>query len=127
MEVAIFFTFYGLDIVNKKKLEKLKVAPLGNPAMPKVAGMAIPNFVGGLPGMTFMATKMMKSWMGNAGVATIPQLLEACIEMDVKLIACQMTMDVLGIDREDLIEELEIGGAASFLEFAQDADITMYM
>lgn len=123
MEVAIFFTFYGLDIVNKKKLEKLKVAPLGNPSMP----VPVPNFIGGLPGMTYVATSMMKSWMNNAGVATVPDLLNACIEMDVKLIACQMTMDVLGIKREDLIDELEVGGAATFLEFAQDADITLFV
>ncbi len=126
-EVAIFFTFYGLDIVNKKKLKKLKVAPLANPAMPGIGPIQIPNFIGGLPGMTFMATKMMKSWMNNAGVATIPDLLEACILGDVQLIACQMTMDVMGIKREDLIDELEVGGAATFLEFAKDADITMYM
>jgi peroxiredoxin family protein len=122
-EVAIFFTFYGLDMVHKKKLHKLKVPSLANPAMP----VPVPNFIGGLPGMTFMATKMMKSWMSNAGVATIPDLLMACIESDVKLIACQMTMDVLGVEREDLIDEVEIAGAASFLEFAQDADITLYI
>jgi peroxiredoxin family protein len=123
MEVAIFFTFYGLDIVNKKKLEKLKVAPLGNPAMP----IPVPNFIGGLPGMTFMATKMMKSWMSDAGVATVPELLDICIEMGVEMIACQMTMDVMGVEPEDLIDDIEVGGAATFLEFAQDADITLYI
>ena len=122
-EVAIFFTFYGLNIVNKKKLKKLKMSPVGNTGMP----MPIPNFIGGLPGMTAMTTTMMKSWMSSAGVATIPDLLEACIEGEVQLIACQMTMDVLKIDRKDLIDELDVGGAATFLEFAQDADITMYM
>jgi peroxiredoxin family protein len=123
MEVSIFFTFYGLDIVNKKKLEKLKVAPLGNPAMP----IPVPNFIGGLPGMTFMATRMMKSWMSDAGVATVPELLDICVEMGVELIACQMTMDVMGVEREDLIDDIEVGGAATFLEFAQDADITLYI
>lgn len=123
MEVAIFFTFYGLDIINKKKLYNLKVPSLANPAMP----VPVPNFVGGLPGMTFMATQMMKGWMSKAGVATVPELLQACIESDVKLIACQMTMDVMGVDREDLIEDIEVGGAATFLEFAQDADITLYI
>jgi peroxiredoxin family protein len=123
MEVSIFFTFYGLDIVNKKKLEKLKVAPLGNPAMQ----IPVPNFIGGLPGMTFMATRMMKSWMSDAGVATVPELLDICVEMGVELIACQMTMDVMGVEREDLIDDIEVGGAATFLEFAQDADITLYI
>ena len=123
MEVAIFSTFYGLDIVNKKKLKKLKVAPLGNPAMP----IPVPNFIGGLPGMTFMATQMMKSWMKGSGVATVPELLDVCIEMGVQLIGCQMTMDVMGVERDDLIDEIEVGGAATFLEFAQDADVTLYI
>lgn len=123
MEVAIFFTFYGLNLVHKKKLKKLKVSPVGNPAMP----MPIPQWIAMLPGMTWMATKMMKRWMGKANVAKFEELLEACIEADVKLIACQMTMDVMGIKREDLIDDLEVGGAATFLEFAQDADITLFM
>jgi peroxiredoxin family protein len=87
----------------------------------------VPNFIGGLPGMTFMATKMMKSWMSDAGVATVPELLDICIEMGVELIACQMTMDVMGVEAEDLIDGIEVGGAATFLEFAQDADITLYI
>ncbi len=122
MEVAVFFTFYGLDIINKKKMHKLQVAPVGNPAMP----VPVPNIIGMLPGMTAAATGMMKGWMNKAGTASVPELVEACIEFDVRFIACQMTMDVLGIKREDLIDELEIGGAATFLEYAADADITLY-
>jgi peroxiredoxin family protein len=122
-EVAVFFTFYGLYILHKGRNQNLKVAPVGNPAMP----MPIPNIVGMLPGMTFAATSMMKSWMSKAGTASVQELLEACIEFDVRMIACQMTMDVLGIKREDLIDGVEIGGAATFLEYAADADITMYM
>jgi peroxiredoxin family protein len=126
LEVAIFFTFYGLDIINKKKMKKLQVPPLANPAMPKpIPGFAVPNILGVLPGMTFVATKMMKSWMGKAGVATVPDLVEACLEGDVTMIGCQMTMDVLGVKRKDLIDEADIGGAATFIEFAQDADICL--
>jgi peroxiredoxin family protein len=123
MEAAIFFTFYGLDIINKKKIHHLQVSPVGNPAMP----MPIPSIVSIIPGMTPMATGMMKGWMARAGTATIPELMDACLEFDVRLIACQMTMDVLGIKPEDLIDGVEIGGAASFLEFAVDADINMFM
>ena len=120
-EVTIFFTFYGLDIIKKKKMHKLKVAPLANPAMP----VPVPNFIGGLPGMTYVATAMMKSWMNKAGVATIPELMEACIDAGVRLVACQMTMDVMGVKREDLLDECEVGGAATFIEFAGDSDISL--
>src|SRR3989304_3365932 len=89
MEATIFFTFYGLDIIHKKKFEHLKVPPIANPAMP----IPVPNIVGMLPGMTAMATMMMKSWMSNVNVMTIPQLLEAARESGVTFIGCQMTMD----------------------------------
>ena len=123
MEVAVFFTFYGLAIIDKKKMHTLKVSPVGNPAMP----MPIPSIISIIPGMTPMATSMMKGWMSKAGTATIPELLDACIEFGVRLIACQMTMDVMGIKREDLIDQCEVGGAATFLEYAVDADINLFM
>lgn len=122
-EVAIFFTFYGLNLIHKKKNKKLKVAPIANPAAP----MPVPNIVGMLPGMTAMATFMMKRMMKKANVATVQELLEACQEAGVRLIGCQMTMDVMGIKKEDLLDGTEIGGAAMFLEFAKDADITLFM
>lgn len=123
IEAAMFFTFYGLDILNKKKNKNLKVPPLGNPAMP----MPVPNIVGALPGMTAMATMMMNSWMKAQNVSTIPEFLDMCLESDVKLIACQMTMDVMGVKREDLIDGIEVGGAATFLEFASTANITLFV
>ena len=123
LEVGIFFTFYGLDIINKKKNKNLKVPPLANPAMP----MPVPNIIGVLPGMTAMATSMMKSWMAKQNVPTIPELLEACIDGGVKLIACQMTMDVMGVKREDLIDPIEVGGAGTFLDFALDAKTTLFI
>lgn len=123
LEVGIFFTFYGLNILNKKKNKNLKVPPLANPAMP----MPVPNIIGVLPGMTAMATSMMKGWMAREKVPTIPELLEACIEGGVKLIACQMTMDVMGVKREDLIEPIEVGGASAFLHFALDAKTSLFI
>ncbi|MGA9532202.1 MAG: DsrE/DsrF/DrsH-like family protein [Anaerolineales bacterium] len=121
MKVAIFFTFYGLNILKKDHIDKLQVAPLANPAMP----MPVPNIVGVLPGMTAMATSMMNDMMEKANVAKLSELLEMAIEMDVRLIGCQMTMDVMGIKREDLIADIEIGGAATFLEFASHNAITL--
>lgn len=123
METAIFFTFYGLYILHKKRGVNLKVPPLANPAMP----MPVPNIIGVLPGMTAMATMMMKSWMGKVKVPSVPELLEMCVESGVKIIACQMTMDVMGIKREDLIDDLEVGGAATFLGYAAESSINMFM
>ncbi len=123
MEAGIFFTFYGLDIINKHKYNSLKVPPLGNPAMP----VPMPNILGALPGMTAMATMMMKSWMSKANVATIPKLLDMAREGGVRMIGCQMTMDVMGVKKEDLIDGIEIGGAATFLDFAVDANISLFV
>jgi peroxiredoxin family protein len=123
MEVAIFFSFYGLDIINKKKNHDLKVPPLGNPAMP----VPMPNIVGVLPGMTRAASWMMKDWMKKGGVPTIPDLVAMARESGVKLIACQMTLDVLGVKKEDLIDGLEFAGAGTFLDYAADADITLFV
>jgi len=119
MEAGIFFTFYGLEILKKGNADKLKVSPIANPAMPQpIPGVSIPNIVGMLPGMTGIATSMMNGWMKKAKVAKLSELLSMAQEMDVRLIACQMTMDVMGIKKEDLIDGIEIGGAATFLDYA---------
>jgi peroxiredoxin family protein len=122
-EGAIFFTFYGLDIINKKKLPNLKVPSLANPAMP----VPVPNIIGALPGMTAMATAMMKSWIKKANVATIPELIDVCRESGIHLFGCQMTMDLMGVKREDLIDGTEVCGAANFLEYASEADVSLFV
>ncbi len=121
MEAAIFFTFYGLDIIKKGHADKLLVAPIANPAMP----MPVPNIIGMLPGMTAMATGMMNSWMKKANVAKLSELLDMAVEGGVRMIACQMSMDVMGIKKEDLIDGIEIGGAATFLNFASQNAIAL--
>jgi peroxiredoxin family protein len=123
MEVAIFFTFYGLQIIHKKNNKHLKVAPIANPAMP----MPVPNVIGMLPGMTAMATMMMKSWMAKEKVPSIPALLEMCQEAGVKLMACQMSMDVMGIKKEDLVDGVECVGAGTYLGYASEAAITLFI
>lgn len=126
MEAAIFFTFYGLQIIKKGKADKLQVAPLANPAMPQpVPGISVPNIFGVLPGMTAVATGMMNSWMKKSNVAKLSELLDMAVEMNVRMIACQMSMDVMGIKKEDLIDGIEIGGAATFLEYASDDAIAL--
>jgi len=126
MEVAIFFTFYGLDMLKKGKLDKLQVAPIANPAMPQpVPGVSVPNILGVLPGMTAVATAMMNSWMGKANVAKLSDLMDMCKESGVRLIGCKMTMDVMGVKESELIDGVELGGAATFLEFASKDAISL--
>lgn len=125
MEAAIFFTFYGLNIIHKDFEKNLKVSPVANPAMPMPIPM--PDIVTALPGMKAMATGMMKSMFHKKGVATIKQLLDAARESEVRLIACQMTMDVFGYSQQDFIEGVEFGGAAAFLSEARKAHVTLFI
>jgi len=136
MEVAVFFTFYGLTLL--KKDIKAKVAPHTNPAMPMKMPFGpqgfqnfewpMPNLLmGNMPGFETVATSLMKKTFKNKGVATIEELRAICIESDVKLIGCQMTMDVFGFSKDDFVDGVDIGGAATFLEFASEADIQLFI
>lgn len=124
VDVRLFFTFYGLDIINRHKYDKLQVPSVANPAMP----VSVPNLVGVLPGMTAVATSMMKSWMRKAQVPDLVELIRTTHSMGVKFLGCQMTMDVMGVGREDLIDEVDdTVGAAAFVAEALDADISMFI
>ena len=125
VDVTIFFTFYGLEIIKKENADKLKMSPLGNPAMPMP--VPIPTLVASMPGMEAMATLMMKSMFKKHGVATIGQLLGIARESGVKLIGCQMTMDVMGIKHEDIVDGVEFGGAATWLDAASDSQINLFV
>jgi peroxiredoxin family protein len=125
LEVTIFFTFYGLEIIKKGGADSLKISPIGNPAMPMP--VPIPTLVSSLPGMEAMATSMMRSMFKKNGVATIGQLLGMAMESGVKLVGCQMTMDVMGIKRADIIDGVEIGGAATWLDAAANAQINLFV
>ena len=135
-DVGIFFTFYGLPLLNKDL--KASVSPLGNPSMPMKmpfgpAGFQninwpIPNAItSNIPGFESMATSMMKKTFKNKGVASVEELRDMAVDMDVKLIACQITMDVFGFKREDFIEGTEFAGAAAYLEFAVDSDVNLFI
>jgi len=129
-EVGVFFTFYGLNILHDKKRRKLSVAPLGNPAAPPMPGlnMPVPNLLGAIPGMTRMGTVVMKKIFKSHNVATIDELLDACIESGVRLMPCQMTADVFGYKQEQFHSAAETGcGAATFIRFAAEADISLFV
>jgi len=89
--------------------------------------MAMPNMVSMLPGVDRGATIMMKNLIKKKGVASIPELREAAVDMDVKMIACQMTLDLFELDRKDMIDDIEIGGAATWMEEATKSDINLYI
>ena len=126
-EVQIFFTFYGLQLL-KKKLD-LQVTPLGNPGMPMPGGMEkfMPVIVTALPFMQGVMTSMMKAKMKKKGVASIDELRSMCQEADVKMIACQMTVDLFDLNPSEFIDGVEFAGAAAFFEFAGESDICLYI
>lgn len=122
-EVQIFCTFYGLQLLRKKM--DMKVTSLGNPGMPMP--MPMPVLLQALPGMQSMMTVMMKQKMKSKGVASLEELRELCIEADVKLIACQMTVDLFEFSPNEFIDGIEYGGAATFFEFAGESDICLFV
>ncbi|MDH5471938.1 MAG: DsrE/DsrF/DrsH-like family protein [Gammaproteobacteria bacterium] len=135
--VSIFFTFYGLSLL-KKNLD-LEVSPLGNPAMPmkmpfgpewlQNINMHIPNAImGNLPGFEKMATAMMKKTTRKKGIASVEELRTLCLEADVKMVACLMTVDMFGYDKSEFIPEVSDWiGAASFLPVAQTSDVSLFI
>jgi peroxiredoxin family protein len=122
--VQVFFTFYGLQLL-RKDLSGIKISPLANPAMPMPVPM--PVVVQMLPGMESMATMMMKGKMKKKGVASLEELRSLCLEADVKFIACQMTVDLFDFEKSDFIEGIEFGGAATFLQFAGETDVCLFI
>ncbi len=128
LDVTMFFTFYGLGLLQKKL--DLEVTALGNPAMKMpMAGMHIgmPNLIAALPGVGAMATGMMKNLIEKKGVASIEELRAEAIEGDVRLIGCQMTLDLFEVKRETLLDNIEIAGAATYVENALEADINLFI
>ena len=126
-ETQIFFTFYGLQLL-KKKLD-LSVTPLGNPGMPMPMAMDkwFPVIGTAIPGMQSMMTSMMKRKMKSKGIASVEDLRQMCLEADVKLIACQMTVDLFDLDSSDFIDGIDYAGAATFFEFAGESDVNLFI
>jgi peroxiredoxin family protein len=136
-DVSIFFTFYGLALLKNDL--KLHISALGNPAMPmnmpfgpewfKNITWNIPNLVmANVPWFENIATGLMKQTLKGKGVASIEDLRDACVEMDVEIIACQMTVDLFRWKKEDFFDGVsEWAGAATYLSKAADADVTLFL
>lgn len=122
-DTEVFFTFYGLQLL-KKKLD-LQVTSLGNPGMPMP--MPMPVLLQALPGMQGMMTSMMKKKMASKGVADLGELRDLCLEAEVRMLACQMTVDLFEMNPAEFIDGVDYVGAASFFEFAGESDICLFI
>jgi peroxiredoxin family protein len=128
LEVTMFFTFYGLNLLMKDL--DLQVSSLGNPAMkmPMMGmHMGMPNIISAIPGVDAAASKMMKNLMKKKGVVPIQELRDLTVEAEVRLIGCQMTMDMFEYGIDDMIDGVEIGGAATYIEVATQSHINLFI
>jgi len=114
IEAEIFFTFFGLEAINKKKLEHLHVATVGNPAM------HMPTLLGGLPGMEAFATKMMMKEMEKLDMPPVGEFLEILSDSGVKLWACKLAVEMFHLTEKDLIDDLD--GILTIGDFYNRAD-----
>jgi peroxiredoxin family protein len=122
IEVDLFFTFWGMDIITENKVDHLHIATVGNPNMhPK---FHIPTMVGGLPGMSTMASAMMRKEIGDLGFPPIREFIELLHDSGARLWACKMSADMMDVDEPDLLEEVDgIIGAVEFMEMSEDAQV----
>lgn len=120
MEVDLYFTFWGMKLVDKRTAKKTKLSPVGNPAM------GMPNLLAVLPGATAMATAMMKRKIKKYW-PTIPEMMRQAKEMGVRMHACSPTMGLMGLKETDLIEGVDIVGASTFLGWASDNAVTLFI
>ena len=118
IEVAMFFTFWGLDMINKKKMNNLKATPLGNPSM------GMPNILGVIPGMTAMASWMMKKEIDKLDFPPVDEYLQMIVDGGGKLYPCKMSMDMMKLSKDDLFDDTEdIIGAMEFMEISEGGQV----
>jgi peroxiredoxin family protein len=122
MEVHLYFTFWGMNMITKKTIDSLKISPVGNPALP------MPNILGMIPGMSSMVTSMMQKKMAKMKMPSIRDMIATAKDGGVKFHACSPSMDMMGLRREDLIPEVDdIIGATTYLDLASDDAITLFI
>lgn len=117
IEVDLFFTFWGLDIITDKKVDKLRVSAVGNPSM------GIPPSIGAAPGMELLASRMMKKQIEELDFPEVREFIEILQASGANLYACKMSMDMMKLTQADLLEDVEVIGAMEFMEFSEDAQV----
>jgi peroxiredoxin family protein len=121
IEAHLFFTFWGLDIITDSKMDKLNVATVGNPNMHPM--FHFPTLIGALPGVSGLATAMMRSEIDKLDFPPVREFVEMVMDAGTKVYGCKMSMDMMKLTGEDLIEGAEVLGAMEFLEIAENAQI----
>jgi peroxiredoxin family protein len=120
-DVEMFFTSYGIELV--KKTPRLQATAIGNPSMPMP--IRLPVLLQAMPGMQSVMTMLIQQKLKSKGVMSIEQLRSTCLESGVKMIACEMTLELFDIDQSELLDEITIGGVATYLEFAGKSHISL--
>jgi peroxiredoxin family protein len=130
IDVTIFFTFWGLDIINKKRIDHLEVPPVANSSMKmtmmgiKDPIMGIPNVMGVIPGMTAFATKLMKDKMESLQVPCVREYLQMLVDAGAKLYACKMSVDMFGLTMDDFVDGVQsIVTAGDFMDMTEGAQV----
>lgn len=119
-EAMIFFTFWGLDLVNKDKVDKLHVSTVGNPSMP------IPTMLGGLPGIEAMASSRMKKEMAELDIPSVREMIEMLDDAGAELYACQLAMDMFKVEKDDLLPQVkDVISAMDFIDLTEGAQIVL--
>jgi peroxiredoxin family protein len=129
IEVTIFFTFWGMDMINKARVDHLEIPPVGNSSM-KMNMMGVPGYIGipqllgVIPGMTPFASALMKSKMKKLGVPTVREYLQMMVDAGAKLYACKMSVDMFALKKEDFIDGvIDIVSASDFMDMTEDTQI----
>jgi len=117
----LFFTFWGMDIITKSKMGHLHVATVGNPNMHPM--FHIPTMIGGLPGMSSLASSMMRKEIASLDFPPVPEFLDMLNDAGAHIYACEMAMNMMKLKPTDLVDYAKVLGAMEFLEIAEDAQI----
>ena len=126
IDADLFFTFWGLDIITKKKMNKINIASIGNPAFsmaPYAPWFKIPTWMGALPGMSALATWMMNREIAKLDFPPVAEFVEMISDAGACLYGCKMSMDMMGLTKEDLVEPAEVLGAMEFLEMSEGSQV----
>ena len=121
IDVEMFFTFWGLDIITKKKMSKLNVATVGNPNMHP--WFHIPSLMGILPGMSAAASWMMRGEIKKLGFPRVPEFIEQMVDAGANIYGCKMSMDMMKLTKDDLIDGATVLGAMEFMDLTEGAQV----